>query len=140
MLHPGGRLGSRLLTVFDLMHAGDAVPLVNETAPMSEALVTMSSKGFGVTGVVDSEGALVGVISDGDIRRNMDGLLARAAGDVATRNPKVIVPDALAAEALQIMNAGPVLCLFVIEHAGLPGGPVAVGLLHIHDCLRAGIA
>ncbi len=140
MLHPGGRLGTRLLTVADLMHVGDAVPLVGETAPMTEALLTMSAKGFGVTGVVDPEGALVGVISDGDIRRNMEGLLGRNAGDVATRTPKVIAPDALAAEALHIMNEGPVLCLFVIGDAKLSGGPLPIGLLHIHDCVRAGIA
>ena len=140
MLHPGGRLGTRLLTVADLMHVGDAVPLVGETAPMTEALLTMSAKGFGVTGVVDPEGALVGVISDGDIRRNMEGLLGRNAGDVATRTPKVIAPDALAAEALHIMNEGPVLCLFVIGDAKLSGGPLPIGLLHIHDCIRAGIA
>ena len=140
MLHPGGRLGTRLLTVRDLMHVGAAVPLVGEAAPMSEALLTMSAKGFGVTGVVDENGALVGVISDGDIRRKMDGLLARTAGDVATRTPKVIAPDALAAEALTIMNAGPVLCLFVIEDSKLFGGPLPIGLLHIHDCVRAGIA
>lgn len=137
MLHPGGRLGSRLLTVADLMHVGDAMPLVPESAPMSEALVTMSAKGFGVTGVVDEGGSFVGVISDGDIRRNMDGLLTQTAGDVATRNPKVIAPAALAAEALQAMNAAAVLCLFVVED-GKP--PVAAGLLHIHDCLRAGVA
>ena len=140
MLHPGGRLGTRLLTVADLMHVGDAVPLVGETAPMTEALLTMSAKGFGVTGVVDPEGALVGVISDGDIRRNMEGLLGRNAGDVATRTPKVIAPEALAAEALHIMNEGPVLCLFVIGDAKLSGGPLPIGLLHIHDCVRAGIA
>ena len=140
MLHPGGRLGTRLLNVADLMHVGEAVPLVGETAPMTEALLTMSAKGFGVTGVVDAEGALVGVISDGDIRRKMEGLLRRNAGDVATRTPKVVSPDALAAEALHIMNEGPVLCLFVIEDAGLSGGPLPIGLLHIHDCVRAGIA
>ena len=140
MLHPGGQLGSRLLSVADLMHVGDAVPLVAETAPMSEALVTMSARGFGVTGVVDREGRLVGVISDGDLRRKMDGLLERSAGEVATRAPKVIAPDAFAAEALALMNAGPVLCLFVIDDPGLPGGPRPVGLIHIHDCVRAGIA
>ncbi len=140
MLHPGGRLGSRLLTVADLMHTGAAVPLVGEDAPMSEALLTMSAKGFGVTGVTNAAGVLVGVISDGDIRRNMDGLLARTAGDVATRNPKIVSPDALAAEALQIMNAGPVLCLFATERSESGEGPVAIGLLHVHDCLRAGIA
>ncbi len=140
MLHPGGRLGTRLLTVGDLMHVGDAVPLVGESAPMSDALLTMSAKGFGVTGVVDQEGALVGVISDGDIRRNMNGLLTRTAGDVATRSPKIIYPDALAAEALHIMNEGPALCLIVIQDADLGGGPLPIGLLHIHDCIRAGIA
>ena len=140
MLHPGGRLGGRLLTVGDLMHDGSAVPLVPEDAPMADALLTMSAKGFGVTGVVDRTGALVGVISDGDIRRNMDGLLDRRAGDVATRDPKVVGADALAAEAVSLMNARKVLCLFVIEPANGNVPPQPLGVLHIHDCLRAGVA
>ena len=140
MLHPGGRLGERLLAVRDLMHAGDAVPLVMESAPMSEALLTMSAKGFGVTGVTDQGGALVGVISDGDIRRSMDGLLERRAGDVATRDPKVMPPGALAADALRVMNERKVLCLFAVEAADGADGMQPVGLLHIHDCLRAGVA
>ena len=140
MLHPGGRLGERLLAVRDLMHAGDAVPLVMESAPMSEALLTMSAKGFGVTGVTDQGGALVGVISDGDIRRSMDGLLEHRAGDVATRDPKVMPPDALAADALRVMNERKVLCLFAVEAADGADGMQPVGLLHIHDCLRAGVA
>ncbi len=140
MLHPGGRLGERLLAIRDLMHAGDAVPLVMESAPMSEALLTMSAKGFGVTGVTDKGGALVGVISDGDIRRSMDGLLERRAGDVATRDPKVMPPGALAADALRVMNERKVLCLFAVEAADGADGMQPVGLLHIHDCLRAGVA
>ena len=140
MLHPGGRLGEQLLAVRDLMHAGDAVPLVMESAPMSEALLTMSAKGFGVTGVTDKGGALVGVISDGDIRRSMDGLLERRAGDVATRDPKVMPPGALAADALRVMNERKVLCLFAVEAADGAEGMQPVGLLHIHDCLRAGVA
>jgi arabinose-5-phosphate isomerase len=136
--HPGGKLGAMLVKVRDLMHGGARLPLAAEDTPMREALVAMSAKGFGVLGVADAEGRLVGVLSDGDLRRNMDGLLERTAGEVATRAPKTIAPDALASEALAMMNGPrPVTCLFVQE----PGeGPrPALGVLHIHDCLRAGL-
>ena len=138
MLHPGGRLGAQLLSVRDLMHVGDAVPLVPEPESMQEALLLMSAKGFGITGVVDSDGMLIGVISDGDIRRNMEGLLERRAGDVATRDPKVIEPQTLAVEAVRLMHDRKVLCLFVVEAS--EGGMRPVGLLHIRDGLRVGIA
>lgn len=140
MLHPGGKLGARLLQVRDLMHDGESVPLVAGAAPMSEALVTMSAKGFGIVGVVDNTQQLVGVISDGDLRRNMDGLLDRTAGDVATGEPKVVAADAMAADALRLMNERQVLCLFVTEADGAAPPARPVGILHIHDCLRAGVA
>ena len=133
--HPGGRLGARLSRVRDLMHTGEAIPLVGEATPMSDALLTISQKGFGVVAVLDKAGQLAGVITDGDLRRHMLGLLDRTAGDVMTRNPRTVGPDILAEEAVAQMT-GRVTCLFVVNPAG--SGNVA-GILHIHDCLRAGI-
>ncbi len=138
-LHPGGSLGARLLTVGDVMHRGARLPLVAEDTPMPDALVEMSAKGFGIAGVLDGEGRLVGVVTDGDLRRNMAGLLERRAGEVATRGPKVIGEDALASEALALMNAPRrTLCLFVLP-AGATAPERPVGLVHVHDCLRAGV-
>ncbi|WP_434220946.1 KpsF/GutQ family sugar-phosphate isomerase [Paralimibaculum aggregatum] len=139
LLHPGGSLGARLLKVADLMHRGAELPLVAEETSMREALVEMTAKSFGITGVTDAQGRLTGVITDGDLRRNMEGLLERRAGEVATRNPRVIGADALASEALALMNgARPTLCLFVLSPgAAVPARPV--GLVHVHDCLRAGV-
>ena len=134
--HPGGKLGAQLVTVENLMASGDAVPLVSATAPMPEALLVMTQKGFGVAGVTDAEGRLTGVITDGDLRRNMEGLLARTAGDVATRGARTIAPGRLASEALALMNAHKITCLFVCAEP-LPTRPA--GILHVHDCLRAGI-
>ena len=133
--HPGGRLGARLSKVRDLMHTGEAIPLAGKRTPMSDALLTISQKGFGVVGVLDEAGQLAGVITDGDLRRHMVGLLDRTAGDVMTRKPRTVGPDILAEEAVAQMT-GRVTCLFVVDPAG--SGNVA-GILHIHDCLRAGI-
>lgn len=133
--HPGGKLGARLSLVSQLMHGGDAVPLVPEGMAMAEAILTISTKGFGVTGVVDGAGRLTGVITDGDMRRNLDRLLSVTAADVATRNPVTIAPTALAAEALAIMNQRKISALFAVTETGEP-----TGILHIHDCLRAGVA
>lgn len=135
--HPGGTLGAQLVTVAELMTTGDGIPLIAEDARMSEALLVMSEKGFGVAGAVDDRGRLTGVITDGDLRRNMEGLLDRRAGDVATPAPRTIGPDALAQDALAEMNARPprITALFVIDPAG-PGKPL--GVIHMHDCLRAG--
>jgi arabinose-5-phosphate isomerase len=136
--HPGGKLGARLSKVRDLMHGGAQVPLVGVDAPMSEALLTISAKGFGVTGVTDAAGALVGIITDGDLRRHMDdALLSRSAGQVMTRAPGTIAPGALAAQAVAQMQARKITCLFVVDPEA---GPQAQGILHIHDCLRAGVA
>lgn len=132
--HPGGRLGARLTKVRDLMHEGEAVPLVPEDAPMTEALLAISRKGFGVTGVTDATGRLAGIVTDGDLRRHMEGLLDRRASEVMTRRPRTIAPDALAEEAVALMNAHRITCLFVPDAEGRPAG-----LLHIHDCLRAGL-
>lgn len=135
--HPGGRLGARLATVGQLMHQGAEIPLVEASAPMSEALLVMTQKGFGVVGVVDGAGRLVGIVTDGDLRRNMAGLLDRRAGEVMTENPRTIAPAALASEALGIMNERKITTLFAVDPAA-PGKPA--GVIHIHDCLRAGVA
>lgn len=134
--HPGGRLGARLSRVADLMHRGDAVPLVGTATPMSDTLLTISQKGFGVVGVLDAGGQLCGIVTDGDLRRHMDGLLDHVAGEVMTPAPRTIGPDALAEEAVALMNERKITCLFVVDPAG--SGRVA-GVLHIHDCLRAGV-
>jgi arabinose-5-phosphate isomerase len=134
--HPGGKLGARLSKVRDLMHEGGALPLVQNATPMSDALIEISQKGFGVVGVTDANGALVGIITDGDLRRHMAGLLDHSAADVMTKAPTTIAPGALAEEAVAMMNARKITCLFVVDPEN---GPEALGLLHIHDCLRAGL-
>lgn len=135
--HPGGKLGARLSKVADLMHGADALPTVPLGTPMSEALLTMSQKTFGVVGVTDEAGRLAGIVTDGDLRRHMEGLLSHTADEVMTKNPLTIAPDALAEEALALMNDRKVTCLFVVRPEG---GGRAEGILHIHDCLRAGVA
>ncbi len=132
--HPGGQLGKRLIKVERLMHKGDRVPLARPDIGMAEALLVMTSHSFGCIGLVDGEGALVGVITDGDLRRNMgERLLEMPAGDVMTARPRTISPDALADQALRVMNENSITSLFVVE------GDRPVGILHIHDCLRAGV-
>lgn len=133
--HPGGQLGARLARVSDLMHSGADIPTVGEDASMGDVLITMSQKGFGVAAVVNSGGALVGIITDGDLRRNMNDLLTRRAADVMTAEPLTVAPRVRAAEALAAMNERKITCLFVCEVSG--GAPV--GIIHIHDCLRAGL-
>lgn len=134
--HPGGKLGAQLSRVRDLMHRGDALPLVTGATPMGDVLLVISQKGFGVAGVTDATGKLVGIITDGDLRRHMEGLLSFAAADVMTAAPRSIAPDALAEQAVAQMNARKITCLFVVDPAG-PGQPE--GLIHIHDCLRVGL-
>ena len=131
VFHPGGKLGALLAKVGDLMH--DDMPLVDRDAPMSDALLTISQKGYGVTGVTGPDGALAGIITDGDLRRHMQGLLDLRAHEVMTPDPRVIGPDALAESALAEMQARKITCLFAVED-GRPRG-----ILHIHDCLRAGL-
>lgn len=133
--HPGGKLGARLATARQMMHSGRTMPLVATNTPMPQVILEMTARGFGVAGVIDAEGLLIGVISDGDLRRNMVGLLDHAAIDVATRAPVTITADTLAAEALAIMTQRKVSALFIIGTDYRP-----VGILHIHDCLRAGVA
>jgi arabinose-5-phosphate isomerase len=133
VFHPGGKLGAMLRTVGDLMHGEGELPLTREAAPMSEALLEMSEKRFGAVGVVAPDGSLSGLITDGDLRRHMDGLMGHVAGEVMTRAPLTIAPGALAAEALALMNERRITVLFVVDH----GRPV--GILHVHDLLRAGV-
>jgi len=133
VFHPGGKLGARLLHVRNLMHENP--PLVAEDTPMSEALLVMTRAGFGVVGVADDKGHLRGIVTDGDLRRHMDGLLTMTAGQVMTRNPRSTPPDDLAVEALSLMNERKITCLMVTDTDDR-----AIGVLHIHDCLRAGVA
>jgi len=135
VLHPGGKLGAMLRTVADLMHGPAELPLVAPETPMAEAIVTMSEKRFGCVGVCSAEGRLVGVITDGDIRRHIDGLLTHTAGEVMTHGPKTSAPGALAAEALKRMTdeQPATTVLFVVEQDR------PVGILHVHDLLRAGV-
>ena len=137
VFHPGGKLGARLTRVGDLMHGKDELPLVAQTAPMPEVLLTISGKGFGVVGVVDAAGGLVGIVTDGDLRRHMQGLMGRTAAEIMTAEPRTIAPQALAEQALMQMNDSRITCLFVADPAV---GPEPLGILHVHDCLRAGVA
>jgi len=135
VLHPGGKLGRRLLKVSDLMHGGDDLPVVGKDATMADALIAMTAKGFGCVGIVDEGEGLAGIITDGDLRRHMSpDLPSRTAADVMTTQPTTIRPDALASEALRVMNARSITNLFVVD------GNRLVGVLHVHDCLRAGVA
>jgi arabinose-5-phosphate isomerase len=134
--HPGGRIGRRLLRVGDIMHGGETVPLISPDAPMSEAILVMTAKSFGCVGVCGAEGELVGVITDGDLRRHMDdGLLSRSVTEIMHPNPKTIGSGSLAVEALGLMNRFAITALFVVDESLRP-----IGFLHMHDCLRAGIA
>ena len=131
--HPGGKLGAMLRTVADIMHGAADLPLVAPATTMSQALLVMTEKRFGCVGVQDQTGQLSGLITDGDLRRHMDGLLGLTAGQVMTAKPRTVGPDMLAAEALRLMNEWRITVLFVVQD----GKPV--GILHIHDLLRAGV-
>jgi arabinose-5-phosphate isomerase len=133
-LHPGGRLGARLLRVSALMHTGDELPLIAEDASLEEAIVRMTGGRFGMTGVVSTEGTLVGVITDGDLRRAFTrGFHDRPATEVMGRSPRTIAPDELAQAALARMNAESITSLFVLDNGRV------IGVLHVHDLLRAGL-
>lgn len=140
LLHPGGTLGSKLLRVSDIMQGPDDLPLCRADTPMAEAILVMTRswgqhRSFGCVGIADDDGKLIGIITDGDLRRHMDlRLLEQRAGDVMTLNPQTIRPQALAAQALGLMNGRKITSLFVVEDER------PVGFLHIHDCLRAGVA
>ncbi len=136
LLHPGGQLGRRLLSVGEVMHAGADMPLVDRGTMMADAILMMTAKSFGCVGILDETGRLDGIVTDGDLRRHMgDGLLRAPVEAVMNRKPKTIRPNALAAEALGQMNEHKITGLFVLDEARRP-----LGILHIHDCLRAGVA
>jgi arabinose-5-phosphate isomerase len=133
--HPGGKLGAMLKSVSDLMHHGDDLPLVAAATPMMDALLTMTEKRFGATGVIDEAGLLVGIITDGDIRRRAGGDFGSLkASDVMTTNPMTINPEALAGAALAALNDKGRTVIFAVDASGKP-----VGILHVHDLLRAGV-
>jgi len=135
LLHPGGKLGALLKVVRDFMHSGDAVPLTPLSTRMSDAIIVMTTKGFGCVGITDARGLLVGIITDGDLRRHMrNDLLDQRVDEVMTRSPKTVRPDQLISETLELLNATKVTALFVVE------GGKPVGVIHIHDLLRAGAA
>ena len=135
VLHPGGKLGRGLLRVDDIMHVGDELPLTGPDAAMSDVVLTMTNKMFGCAGVVDAGGHLTGIVTDGDLRRHIStDFRNTTAGEVMTKAPKTIRLGALASEALGTMNDNKILVLFVVD------GGVPIGILHMHDCLRAGIA
>ena len=132
--HPGGSLGANLKYVTDVMHEGEALPLVGADAPMSEALVMMTSKSFGCAGIVDEAGKLIGVVTDGDLRRHMgDKLLSTKARDIMTANPKTAPSTMLASAALELLNASRITALFVVKE------DKPIGIVHVHDLLRAGV-
>lgn len=134
VFHPGGSLGASLKYVGDLMHKGDDMPIARYDEDMTSALVTMTSKAFGCLGIIDKKGKLIGVITDGDLRRNMgDKLLNSKTSEVMTKNPKSVTPGTLASAALETMNASRITALFVVEK-GKPAG-----IVHVHDMLRAGV-
>lgn len=134
VFHPGGKLGAMLRHVHEVMHTGDELPLTGPETPMSEALLIMSQKSMGCIGIVDGAGRLIGMITDGDIRRHSsDGLLARSAADIMNRSPKTVEPELLASEAVKLLNEKKITSLFVVEDEK------PVGLVHIHDFLRAGV-
>lgn len=133
--HPGGRLGARLLYVHQVMHGPEALATVAPDADMTRTLMEMSAKGFGIACVVDADGRLAGVISDGDIRRHAGELDTATAGAIATPTPRTVPPDILAAEALELMNRAMIGAVVVVDAAGAP-----IGILRVHDCLRAGVA
>jgi len=135
ILHPGGLLGRRLLKVVDIMHSGESVPLVPPTTSIKETVLAMTAKGFGCAGIVDDTGKLIGIVTDGDLRRHWSDN-SQTAAEVMTRHPKTIRPQALAQEALAMMNMSerPFTALFVVEDEQ------PIGIIHMHDCLRAGVA
>jgi len=133
VFHPGGKLGAMLRTVGDLMHRLEEAPLTSSDTPLPEAVRVMTERGLGVVGIVDAAGKLIGVVTDGDLRRNFESLATKTVADIMTRNPKALTEGSLAADAARIMNESRITVLFVIEQ----GKPV--GVLHVHDVLSAGV-
>jgi arabinose-5-phosphate isomerase len=135
VFHPGGSLGANLKYVSDIMHKGDRLPLVTTGEAMASALVTMTEKSFGCVGITDAKGRLIGVITDGDLRRHMgDRLLQERVDAIMTKKPKTIRPTMLASAALELINASRITALFVVDKSR------PVGIVHVHDLLRLGVA
>jgi arabinose-5-phosphate isomerase len=136
LLHPAGKLGAMLKRVSDVMRTGKDLPISALAARMSDAVMEMSAKGYGCVGIVDGGGRLVGIVTDGDLRRHMrPDLLQVPVAEIMTRNPKTIRPDALASEALELINSSKIQALMVVEADGKP-----IGILRVHDLLRVGVA
>lgn len=136
--HPGGKLGSVLKKVSDIMHSGSEMPIVNKNTQMHDAILEMTSKMLGCVGIIDNDNKLVGIITDGDLRRCLTSdTMNKAVGDIMTKSPKTIAPDLMAVEALNMMNntGKGITQLFVVDEANRP-----IGIIHIHDCLRIGVA
>jgi arabinose-5-phosphate isomerase len=134
-LHPGGKLGQKLLRVADIMHVGKELPLTSVESGMQEAILEMTARTYGCVGAIDADGRLAGIVTDGDLRRHMNAdLMHRTVREVMTAHPRTIRPGALAAEALHVMNEKSITSLFVLED----GKPV--GIVRLHDCLKAGVA
>ena len=135
VFHPGGKLGAALRQVHEVMHSGAAMPVVTSGTAMSAALVEMTGKRFGCVGVVDAAGRLIGIITDGDLRRNLsDHLLTRAVDEIMTRNPKTVLPDVPVSRTIELLSSVSITTLFVVDD----GRPV--GIVHLHDLLRIGVA
>jgi arabinose-5-phosphate isomerase len=140
LLHPGGSIGLRLMKVSEFMHRGDRLPLVQPETPMAEVIMTMTSKSFGIAGVIGADGRLSGVITDGDLRRHIADLASKAAGEVMTANPRLVAASMIAEDALKFLNVAKVTALFVVEDGAETSGGVPVGLVHVHDFLRLGLS
>ena len=134
IFHPGGKLGAELIPTASIMHTGEMLPSVDKSTKMSDVLLEMTSKGFGVTAVTECN-KLIGIITDGDLRRNMQGLLEKTAGEVATYNPLTTLEGRLAVEGLHLMNKHEVTSLFIVNE-----NHELKGLIQIHDCLRIGLS
>ncbi|MDO8296521.1 MAG: KpsF/GutQ family sugar-phosphate isomerase [Caulobacter sp.] len=133
VFHPGGKLGAMLRTVGDLMHRLEEAPLVVESTSMPDAVRVMTERRLGVVGVTAADGALIGIVTDGDLRRNFEGLAGKTVGQLMTRNPKSVTAETLAGDAARLMNDNRITVLFVVKD----GRPV--GVLHVHDVLSAGV-
>lgn len=138
-LHPGGSIGLRLTAVREIMHSGEKLPLVPLDTSMKDVILTISARGFGIAGVVDPAGRLVGVITDGDLRRHFEHLGSATAREVMTASPRTLTADTLAEDALHTLNLAQITCAFVIEPDAAVNTHVPVGIVHIHDFLRIGL-
>jgi len=135
VLHPGGKLGAKMMMVSQVMHKSDALPLVETQTSMKETLLTMSSRGFGIAAVVNEKGFLVGVITDGDLRRHINDLMSKTAGEIASLSPITVVGETFVVDALKLMQENKITVLIVTSAENKP-----VGILHIQDLLKVGAA